>query len=635
MTANYPGLALVTKPNKNQPGVQYPRRDVELPAGDEHHPVVNQMPHGIIGSNGPYSRHSVCRIKFEMYIKDPEGLKTLHTYSSLQSEIGSASRALDDVKNWRMTYPPLALYHERGELDGKLILFDTTFSLLDNHPPYKSNLMIDFNIDIARGVEYTDWECHTNFYENGILEESVSNPTNSNHLLGTNDATIEVPLHSSWWVKRFFKITTEKLLQEQRGDPHAIQQEAERVRRHIQDISVVQEIWATPQANGSASKRMAIFLWNFNQTRNNEAPTTTWRKLMPPPPPIEPPHFPTQAATPCFIEPSLAIDTNLRHQDLLQPKPLHGHYFNSQSSLFAEDPETLFAGPDSRLVSLPSTPVADYGSFPSSTSTSFPSSISNGTLPLELSRDSTYGSQDSIFHPQDAAYTSQDFTLESQDLIYRAHYPSEDSVARSQDSAYHAGSHNENQDHHRDHYYCSQVLSHQSHLVEHLEYSFNSGSVLQHQPDENYYPSPDQTGLNTKATDEDFASVNIQLSYSEAEDIHPSYVAPYVAPMVNMLSHQAHHDNDQDHCSASFHHDHVRTPQTQDPFDMDQWRAVDQAVQWANTKFQSGDYEEVRDMMKHGQESEDIGEISEMERGVDVEMGLVESYGEGQDGELK
>ena len=621
------------KSDKDQPEGRRSIRDIELHAGDEDHPILDQMHHKIIGSNVPYNGHSVCRINFEMYIIDREGLKTLHTYSSLQSEVGSASRALEEIKNWRKTYPPLAHYYDRGELEGELVLFDTNFSLLDNHPPPKSNLRIDFTIDIARGVEYTNWECHTNFYENGILKKSVYNPTNSNHLPGTNDARIVVLLHSSWWVEHFVKIITEKLLEEQRGDLLAIQKEAERARRYIQNISAVQEIWATPQANGSSPKRMAILLWTFNQTRNNEAATTTWRKLIPPPP--TEPYFPTRAATPYFLEPSLAVDTNLRHQEFLQPKPLYGQYYYSQSSLFTEDSETLFAGQDSRLSSPPSTPVADYSSFPSSTSTSFPSSISNGHLPLEFSRDSAYGSQDQAFHSQDATYTPQDFNLESQDLDYRPHYPSQESIVRSQDSAYHTVFHDGNQDHpSRDHCYHSQGLSHHSHLVEHLEYSFNSISALQHQPHENYHPSPDQTDSNIIATNEDFANINIQLSYSEAEDHQAPYVAPCVAPMVNMLSHQAHHDNNnsQDDCSNSSHHDHVHTPETQDPLDMDQWRAVDQAVQWANTKYQSGDYEELRNIIKHGQVSEDIGEISDIERGIDVEMGLIESFGQGQDG---
>lgn len=619
----------MTKTEENQPETQESRRGMNLHTVDENHHVFDKMPHGIMDSNVLYDGHSVRRIKFEMYIIDREGLETLHTYSSLQSEIGSAPKALEEVNDWRITFPPLATYFDRGELDGEVILFDTNFKLLDNHPPHKSNLRIDFTIDVAQGMDYRDWECHTKFYENGVLKESISNPTNSKHLPGTNEARIVVLLHSRWWVDYFVKITTQRLLKEQRGDPLDIDLEAERARRCIQDISVVQEIWAT-QADNSSSRRMAILLWNFNKTRNNEAATTTWRKLIPPAPPTEP-YFSTQPSPPCIIERSLAIDTNLRHHDLLQPKPLYAEYYNPQSSFFTEDPEKLFIGPESRLTSPPSTPVADYRSFPSSTSTSIPSSISNDTLPLEFSQDSAYRSQESYFHSRDAAYTPQDFGLESQHSIYRSSYPSKDSIGRSQDPSIDTKSRTGSQDQSsQSHYYHPQGPSDNSRFEQHLEYLFNSSSALEHELNENHYPPPEPTDPNTEAPTHEFSNINIQLSITESEDHQLPYIAPCVAPLVNMLHHQDHETN-HEKTPESSHEDRVQTPPNQDSFDMSQWQAVDQAVQWANTKFHNGDYEEIRNMIKHGQVSEDIGDIVDIERGTDVGMGLIESYDQGRD----
>ena len=165
--------------------------------------------HVTVSSNAPFQEHSIRRIKFEMYILDREGQRKLHAYSSLQSEIGSASRALEEAKDWRIKYPRLAPYYDRGELDVEIILFETYFSLMEEQPPYKSKLRIDFEIDVARGVEFTQWECHAYFYENDILEERVSTPTNLERLPGTSDARIIVGLHSSWWVDRFVALANQ------------------------------------------------------------------------------------------------------------------------------------------------------------------------------------------------------------------------------------------------------------------------------------------------------------------------------------------------------------------------------------------------------------------------------------------
>lgn len=612
------GMALVTQAGTDP---EYFSGAFEPHALNGHHSFLNKIPPAIVGSTVPYQEHSIRRIKFEMYILDREERRRLHVYSSMQSEIGSSSRALEEAKDWRMKYPQLAPYYDRGELDvdEEIILFESYFSLMEEHPPLKSKLRIDFAIDIARGVEFSNWKCHAYFYENDILEESVSTPTNLEHLPGTSDARIVVGLHSSWWVDHFVALTKQQL---QKGDRLAAKSEEERPVCQIRDISVVQEIWATPQAGGT-SKRMAIFLWNFRQTRNHEAATTTWRKLVPPSPLTES-IFSNQVLNSQQIQPSPAIEKTLQHHDLVQPAPLYAEYFNFQPSFFVENLEHLDnADPDIRLNSSSSTPIGN-------------SSISNWTLPPEVSQGSAYSSQDGNLHSQDAPCNSRDLTYDSQDSIYpfrEYEYPSENSPVHSQDSAYHlhdCGTEPQPQDCPSQDYYQSQDSGYQSQNIEHLEYPFSSNQSLQHQPTEIHCHSPNYIENNAESTVQDFASMHIQLSFCESEDPLPAYDAPCVAPMVNMLGPQTHSDvHEHYHQKSSLYH--LPRSQIQDPFDLDQWQAMDQAVQWASARLQNGDLEEGGDIMGQGQV---LGEIEEIERGMDVEMGVMEVYGHGMNDHL-
>ena len=586
--------------------------------------------HVTVSSNAPFQEHSIRRIKFEMYILDREGQRKLHAYSSLQSEIGSASRALEEAKDWRIKYPRLAPYYDRGELDVEIILFETYFSLMEEQPPYKSKLRIDFEIDVARGVEFTQWECHAYFYENDILEESVSTPTNLERLPGTSDARIIVGLHSSWWVDHFVALANQRM-REREGDRRAIKSEEERPVCQIRDISVVQEIWATPQTGGR-SKRMALFLWNFRESRTQEAATTTWRKLTPPCPLTEP-YFSPQTLTSQQVQPSLATDTTFHHQDQLQPTPLYAEYFNPQPSFFVENlghVDSQIADPDVRLKCTSSTPI---GSSPSSTSTSMPSSTPNSTLPLEVSQDSAYSSQDGHFHSQNATCTSRDLTYDSQYSSYpfpEFEYPSETSPVQSQDTTYNAhvsGTESQLQDHPSKDYYRSQDTVYQSQHIDHLGHRFPPDQFLQHQPTEN---SPNHCDNDTSSTVQNFANMHLQLSFCESDDSVLAYDAPCVAPTVNMLGPQAHFDGrEQFRQKSSLCH--LPRSQIQDPFDFDQWQTMDQAVQWASSRLQNGDFEEVGDIMGQGQV---LGEIEELERGIDIEMGLMESYGHGMNDNL-
>lgn len=576
----------------------------------------------------PSSRgSSIRRINFEMYILGPE-LEKLHVYTSLQSEIGSASKRLDDIPDWRPRFPQIASYYDRGSLHEETILFDTSFKLMNSHPPIKmmgrqaplrSKLGVDFDVDIDQGSEYMNWECHSNFYENGVLKESLGTSTKSESLL-SGEARVVVLHLSQWWVDRFTGIIKERLQKEHEGDIDAMQQDAEKARRQIQNITAVQEIWATPKAGGAQRQRMAIFLWNFRQCQNHETPTTTWRKVIVPDTKPEP-YSPIEASAPLFHQPSMVIDTVPQHHDLLQSTPLYAECFNPQP-FFGDNSENFFASLDTRLGSPSLVPVADSRSFPSATSDSFASSVHSSTFPVEASHDSSYGSQDSMLHLEGNTYSLQEIGYNSQESIYPSQElecPTEETLTHSSHASLfcpHGSNEPQQSSHASQEYYY-----HMQEAVAHSQETEYSSSVSQCQSSYPHHHSiADHSNRDVSPPIEDFSGMHIQLSYAAPEEAMSSYGTPHIVPPVSM---EASEENglvgfDSHSQQAVPNHDEG---QHQEPLDLEQWQAMDQAVRWANAQFSNGEYEEVGDLLKNnGPAMEDVDDL---QSSIDVDLRIL------------
>lgn len=619
-------MALVTQPDQNQPQNPYGSNDDERrlsshlvkPESSDYsdlrpNPYFNTVPPlGILGSSVISQGCYVRRVNFEMYILDQD-LERLHVYSSLQSEIGSASRKLENIPNWKLMYPRLASYHDRGQLDGEIVLFETNFNLMGRHPPSKSNLGIDFTIDIARGIDLIKWECHSDFYKRGVLQKSLSHPMKSESLASTGDARIEVVLHSKWWVDHFTEIT--KQMQEmEEEETDAVEQGEERIRRQIREISVVQEIWATHQAGGSNPERIAILIWSFRQTRNHEVATTTWRKLIPPTNKSE-----LYATMPdssvSHRQPSFSIDTTLQHHSLQQHTPLYAQYFKPEP-FFAENSETLFVETGTRLSPSSSTPVHDYNSLPSSTSVSFPSSISSSALAPELyqGRELDFDSQDSIYNSKEIRYSSEDPHTRS---CQNAAYHSQDAaMIESQESGFPS----------QDYYYVSQAAACES---QEIDSPYFVPAHPKYQSHQNDYPAIiDHKDIDAENSIQDFSGTHSQLSFAEPNASPPPYNAPYIAPPIGTMAPEQFDYNELQHQPPSLQlhgqkspiQGHESQPSHHDCFDIDQWQVIDHNVHWVSDKtFQNGgDLEEVSHVIK--QHGHVLGEIGELEEGLDTDL---------------
>lgn len=276
-----------------------PLRPVQPYAGELPPPAFT------LGSNihEPSNGNTVHGFNFDMWVSAPQQAnridKATHVYTQLQGDQhrpGAPPMPLETLLGWRSAFPHLnsLVSGTNGPLDCDVILLEVNLALMEDFPPPGSRLGIQLDLDFGHPAagdvsmvsQMENWVCSTYMYENGrgTLE--------SEHDLPKPLSTKVKPLfESSWWAKRFTQLTQDQRKDEDAGQHHVA---AERPRQYFHSLTAVQELRATPpnarrmssqiHPHGQDdSKRMAILLWKFRQTRHNEVGTTTWRKLVPPP----------------------------------------------------------------------------------------------------------------------------------------------------------------------------------------------------------------------------------------------------------------------------------------------------------------------------------------------------------------
>ena len=481
---------------------------------------------GMPSLNMPSQSPHLYRIEFEMFIVSPIGEK-VHSYTLNQSEIGTSPRALEDIPDWRRFYPLLANLLEQNEPHSDIILIESSIDLLSDPPPSRSVLHIEFLISIAKAWGYSNWSSKTTYYHNngemidfGILH-TMDNFDLSNYRQIGEDVRFEVPLQSQWWVSLFHDMTRRK--QETRDNHHQRLQEEEHSRQYLQELSIMQEIWATHQGDVQSPRRVAVLLWRFSQTQKSEAGITTWRRINPPPPRNKvnsPPLSPTP-----LLQQSLVLDSALREVAMPQPVSLHAERF-LHSDIFTRDSEKIVAGTMTNDPSPSPTLSPDYtGSFPSSTSTSFPASVTYGMLSQNESQDSMSFSQEDRVYRQES-FASQDSFASSQrpSSTYEDSqiYP-RSSKLLSQESPFEF----------QDHVYCSQ----------------ESYEVIPHDflesPREIYHGHEPLNRCHNIT--QEFTGGKIQLSYQEVHESSTDATDTYIAPSIDTLQidHRLEHSSGQ------------------------------------------------------------------------------------------
>lgn len=395
-----------------------------------------------LGSNLS-QRPTIRQVDFAMTLESKK--KTVvHTYTSLQSPTASAPLPLEHLKDWRLFYPPLATYHDQGQIDCPIFFFDTNFSLTDDIPENVS-LAIELNADVTQSAGFTDWSSHTRFYEDEgrlidlskLLRGCAEDPWRAVECspTRTGGSRLSIPLKSAWWVQFFTHLIRRKLGARDSKDPEAVRKEEDYANNYLRGVSVMQEIWATSRAFGSHRQKLVILVWKFGKARNSEVATTSWRRLIPP---VSP--FQVQSPTPPPLQPPLTLDTALHDAIIRHPSAPYADYYNSQPSIFSDNAGCFLDGMLSEGSSPTTTPPLDYASFPSSTSTLFPPSISDSGYPLHLLQEAPYQSQDSAFGPGALleSFDSQDSQYPPREILHHSQsdYDSQDTIYHSQDALY-------------------------------------------------------------------------------------------------------------------------------------------------------------------------------------------------------
>ena len=399
------------------------------------------VPATTLGSTSLSPSPSIRAIEFEMWISQVRdggnhnklAREAFHTYTALQSEIGSAPAPLEDLRDWRSAYPSLARDIEEDRVDSELILFETNFRLMDSLPKKGSALTIHFYVHVARGAEYKDWGFNTNYYEDGEQVKTRSAPLEPSKSSDASSVRLEIPLGSCWWAQHFTYLAKHKLAMED----NTREQEEAYARHYLRAISIMQEIWATPKGSNDC-QRIAVFLWKFRHARPHESPTTTWRKVIAPPLRMEtnsPDPSPPEHSSLHWRHP-IELDPAIHDTMVAQPMSTYAQYSQS-STFFAEDAhsfvattsedETLIADPSHQFLPSNSNMLISQGSeYPSPSSShslQYPS-FAPSTSSLSA-QSSAYASQDisyGSFSTANSQYTtdsaSQDFTGGHIDLAY-------------------------------------------------------------------------------------------------------------------------------------------------------------------------------------------------------------------------
>lgn len=268
-------------------------------------PFSGELPpaHFTLGSNTHEAHPNMIHgFNFDMWVSTPQQTnnidKALHVYTRLQGDQRhpAAPMPLENIIGWRTTFPRLAslIDDSNNPLDCDIILLEANLELMTDFPPSGSRLGIQLELDFAHPTagdvfmvnQMEDWACGTHIYENGqeMLETY-------HELQKTSSAKVKPLFESPWWAKLFTQLTQEKRMAEDSGQSDAAD---EHTRHFFRSLSAVQELHAAPPDARrlsaqypvhlvKQSKRMAILLWKFRQTRPGEVGTTTWRRLIPPP----------------------------------------------------------------------------------------------------------------------------------------------------------------------------------------------------------------------------------------------------------------------------------------------------------------------------------------------------------------
>ena len=416
--------------------------DESMQPGEIH--FLKPLPSAILGSNLPVEP-GIRAVQFDMHLSTGAENKT-HIYTSIHAKDGSSPRNLEQVVNWQAKFPELALKYKKNRIGCPIFLFESRLRLIDEIRLGRTSLGIEFMINFTGGSHFNDWRSFTRVHKQGFVTQDFDktefekNPWDKLEC-GKSDEQYEtrlmIPFKSKWWVKLFSSVIAKSVEARRSNDRDNVKWADEYPSAYLRDLSIMQEIWATPRTNTGARalRQMAVLLWTFGKARNGEAAATTWRPLIfssTSPFQIQEPIIPA-LRPPMSLESALRSTTRFEYQS---ERPHLDQYCSGEDEGLCDSDHQILVGPNAKCETDTATLILDYQSFPSSTSTSFPSSISSSTYPPH--HGSSFDSQDSCYQSNESSFPSyndhSDYHLHDNDTLKSQ--PASASAYEFQDSIY-------------------------------------------------------------------------------------------------------------------------------------------------------------------------------------------------------
>jgi hypothetical protein len=210
---------------------------------------------------------------------------SLHVYTSIAPDQPAPPIPLDSIANWSKYFPDLLALHQDGAVESEITLLEASLNLSLLSPP--AVLATEFELLAAPAFANHSWTCNTNIYCSGrrVWE---SHPVSVPHVYansGDGSVRLKPPFDADFWAQMLVHLEERIATDGRAGE--------ERARRHMQNMSAVQELVAVPNAPGdgtpmrAAGVRVALFLWSFSKTKGTrETGRTTWRHVIPPAPTV-------------------------------------------------------------------------------------------------------------------------------------------------------------------------------------------------------------------------------------------------------------------------------------------------------------------------------------------------------------
>lgn len=275
-------------------------------------------PSQTLGSNAFFTNGMrVSGVNFEMWMSPNQSNmdKKLHDFTSLQSARDLPRcdpTPLEDVRNWRSSYPCLATTLDSKGNSPKfdIVMIETSYKVMSEFPPPKATLGLRLELNFSESSlgELFDWTCTTHIYNNGV---PLQQPRH--YRLEAKWGMVAPSFEPMWWASTFIDKIEQKKQAEETGNRDVYRASQERAHEFFSQLTAVHELRARfrPESGFQDSKPerrlIAVLLWKFSIAPESYVGTTSWQRLLPPPARIT-----TNSPSPNSQEiafPPLAMDT--------------------------------------------------------------------------------------------------------------------------------------------------------------------------------------------------------------------------------------------------------------------------------------------------------------------------------------